>query len=113
MAQKVHIVLVDDIDGSDADETVTFGLDGTTYEIDLTDANAEKLREALAPYVGHARRLSGGRRGRGRQRAAAPAVAPSGPTPADLRDWARANGYEVSDRGRVSSAIREAYDAEH
>ena len=56
MAQRVHVVLVDDIDGSDAGETVTFGLDGSTYEIDLNEKNAAALREALSPYVGHARR---------------------------------------------------------
>ena len=68
MAQKVHIVLEDDLDGSDATETVTFGLDGTTYEIDLNDKNAGKLRDALAPYVGHARGVGGPRRGRKVQR---------------------------------------------
>ncbi len=112
MAQKVHIILVDDIDGNDADETVSFGLDGASYEIDLTAENAESLREALAPYVGHARRLSGSRRssGGGRRGRARPADT-AGPTAAELREWARENGYEVSERGRVSAEIREAYDA--
>ena len=64
MAQKVNIVLVDDIDGSDAIETVSFGLDGTSYEIDLNDKNAAALRDALAGYVGHARKVTGSRRGR-------------------------------------------------
>ena len=65
MAQKVNIVLVDDLDGTEATETVAFGLDGTTYEIDLNDANAAALREALSGYVGHARKVTGGgRRGR-------------------------------------------------
>ncbi|WP_235736933.1 histone-like nucleoid-structuring protein Lsr2 [Nocardioides alcanivorans] len=109
MAQKVNIILVDDIDGSDADETVTFALDGVNYEIDLTAGNAEKLREALAPYVGHARRVSG-RRTTGRRSGGAAA---SGPSPSDIRDWARSNGYEVSERGRVSAEIRQAYDAAH
>ncbi|WP_110208423.1 histone-like nucleoid-structuring protein Lsr2 [Nocardioides daejeonensis] len=107
MAQKVNIVLVDDIDGSEADETITFGLDGTSYEIDLNSANAEKLREALAPYVGHARKVGGGRRA-GRR-----AATSSGPSAADVRDWARSNGYEVSDRGRVPAEVREAYNAAH
>jgi hypothetical protein len=62
MAQKVNIILVDDIDGSDASETVTFGLDGTSYEIDLNDTNAAALRDALATYVGHARKVSHRRR---------------------------------------------------
>ena len=64
MAQKVHIVLEDDLDGSDATETVSFGLDGTTYEIDLNDKNAGELRDALPSYVGHGRKVSGRRRGR-------------------------------------------------
>ena len=65
MAQKVNIVLVDDLDGSEASQTVSFGLDGTTYEIDLGDKNAAALREALAGYIGHARKVGGaGRRGR-------------------------------------------------
>ena len=62
MAQKVNIVLVDDLDGTEATETVSFGLDGTTYEIDLNDANAAALREALSGYVGHARKVTGGGR---------------------------------------------------
>ena len=60
MAQKVNIVLVDDLDGTEATETVTFGLDGTSYEIDLNDGNAASLREALSGYVGHARKVTGG-----------------------------------------------------
>ena len=64
MAQKVHIVLVDDLDGSDASQTVSFGLDGTSYEIDLNDKHAAALRDALSGYVGHARKVTGGARGR-------------------------------------------------
>jgi hypothetical protein len=110
VAQKVNIVLVDDLDGSDANETVSFGLDGTNYEIDLNDKNAAALREALAGFVGHARKVTGGTRGRrGRARAAAT----SGPSAGELRAWGRSNGFEVSDRGRVSAEVREAYDAAH
>ena len=61
MAQKVQIILEDDLDGGEADETVSFALDGTSYEIDLNEANATKMREALAPYVGHARKVTGSR----------------------------------------------------
>ena len=105
MAQRVHIVLEDDLDGTKADETVSFGLDGSSYEIDLSAENAGKLREALAPYVGTARRVSGrsGRKaGRGRS---------VGPSPSEIREWARENGYDVSDRGRVSADIKAAYEA--
>jgi hypothetical protein len=103
MAQKVHIVLVDDLDGSDAEETVTFGLDGATYEIDLNSTNAAKLRAAVTPYVGHARRV-GGRRGIRK-------AASNGPSAAEIRAWARSNGYDVPDRGRVSAEVRSAYEA--
>ncbi|HEY3016787.1 MAG TPA: Lsr2 family protein [Nocardioides sp.] len=106
MAQKVHIVLVDDIDGSEAEETVAFGLDGAAYEIDLNSQNAAKLRDALSAYVGHARKV-GGRRGGGRK------VTAGGPSAAEIREWARANGHDVPDRGRVSADVRAAYDAAH
>ena len=102
MAQKVNIVLVDDIDGSEASETVVFAIDGRDYEIDLSDANAQKLRDAIAPFVAHARRPERRRRGRN-----------DGPSPADIRAWARDNGFEVPDRGRVSSQVRDAYIAAH
>ena len=106
MAQKIHIVLEDDLDGSEATETVTFGLDGTTYEIDLNDKNAAKLRDALAGYIGHGRKVgSAPRRGR---KAAASA---GGTSAKEIRDWARSNGYEVPDRGRVSADVRAAYEA--
>ena len=109
MAQKVQILLVDDIEGGDADETVRFGLDGVDYEIDLSTGNAEELRNALAAYVGSARRV-GGRRRSGRRSGSSNTA---GGSAAAIREWARANGYEVSDRGRVSAEIREAYAAAH
>lgn len=107
MAQRVNIVLVDDIDGSEAAETVAFGLDGTSYEIDLNDKNAAKLRDALANYVGHARKVGGARRGR------AATKSTGGASAKDVRDWARANGHKVPDRGRIPADVREAYDAAH
>jgi hypothetical protein len=109
MAQRVNIILVDDIDGGDADETVTFGLDGSTYEIDLSSKNAAKLRDAVAPYVGHARKVSG-RRSAGGRRAAG---AGNGPSAREVREWARANGWNLSDRGRVAAEVRQAYEAAH
>ena len=105
MAQQVNIVLVDDIDGTPADETVSFALDGKEYEIDLNTKNAQKLRDAVAPYLGHARRAGGRRRGR--------SASGTGPSPADIRAWARDNGFNVPDRGRVASEVREAYLAAH
>ena len=108
MAQKVNIVLVDDIDQSDADETVTFGLDGKEYAIDLTTKNAQSLRDALAPYVAHGRPVSG----RGARRASAKAAA-GGTAPSEIRAWARDNGFDVPERGRVAAEVREAYAAAH
>ncbi|SDC79328.1 histone-like nucleoid-structuring protein Lsr2 [Nocardioides lianchengensis] len=110
MAQKIHIVLEDDLDGSEASETVTFGLDGSNYEIDLNDKHAAALRDALATYVGHGRKVGSAPR-RGRKAAATSAT--SGPSAREIRDWARENGHDVPDRGRVSSEVREAYDAAH
>jgi len=106
MAQRVNIVLVDDIDGSDASETVAFGLDGTSYEIDLNEKNAAKLRDALAAYVGHARKVGGGRRTRATAKAAA-----GGASAKEIRDWARANGHKVPDRGRIPADVRAAFEA--
>ncbi len=109
MAQRTLVIIEDDIDGSDASETVAFSLDGTSYEIDLNEANAAALREAFAPYVGVARRAGRARSsaGRGSRRSA--------PSPASelgaIREWARANGHQVSDRGRIPAEIREAYEA--
>jgi hypothetical protein len=106
MAQKVNIVLVDDIDQSEADETVSFGLDGKNYVIDLNAKHAKALREALAPYVGHGRPDGARRSGARKARAA-------GSSAGDIRDWAKANGFEVSERGRISSEVREASAAAH
>ena len=109
MAQKVNIVLVDDLDGSEASETVTFGLDGSTYEIDLNDANAAALREALAGFLGHARKTTGGSR---RTRRSSGSTSSSSHTK-DVREWAKAQGMEVSERGRISADVQQAYDAAH
>ncbi|MCU1573884.1 MAG: hypothetical protein JWO93_1966 [Micrococcaceae bacterium] len=109
MAQKVKIILVDDVDGGTADETVRFGLDGTSYEIDLSGGNAENLRSALQPYVAKARKVSG--------RSGAPAKnKPASGRSQDvgaIRAWARENGYEVRERGRIQAEIQEAYHSAH
>ncbi|MGN0065602.1 MAG: Lsr2 family protein [Nocardioides sp.] len=104
MAQKVSIILVDDLDGSEATQTVSFGLDGASYEIDLNDDNAAALREAFAGYVGHARKVTGPRR-------ATKKASGSGVDTKAVREWARANGHEVSDRGRVPAELVAAYEA--
>ena len=107
MAQKVNIVLVDDLDGTEATETVSFGLDGSSYEIDLNDANAAALREALGGYVGHARKVTGG------GRRARKAGAGSSTNTKEVREWAKGQGMEVSERGRISADVQQAYDAAH
>jgi Lsr2 len=115
MAQRVQIVLEDDLDGGVAAETVTFGLDGVSYEIDLSDKNAGKLRDEFATWIGHARR-SGGRRAAGRRSGSGSSNTSSASSRRDLsavRAWARSNGHQVSDRGRVSAAVQEAYDKAH
>ena len=110
MAQRVNVVLVDDLDGSEAAETVNFGLDGANYEIDLSPDNATKLREALALYVGHGRRTGGRRKGSGQGTAtSARSGGTSGPPASEIRAWARENGFDVPERGRVSSEVREAF----
>lgn len=106
MAQRVQIILEDDYDGGEADETVAFGLDGSDYEIDLSSDNASKLRDALAPWIASARK-TGGRRARRSARQA------NGPGSAEIRAWAQENGYQVSSRGRVPAEVREAYAKAH
>lgn len=110
MAQKVQVTLVDDIDGSKADETISFSLDGASYEIDLTREHATALRESLAEWIGHARR-SGGRRAPARRRSTGGSGggASADSDAAKIREWARENGYTVSERGRISAEVREAY----
>jgi hypothetical protein len=109
VAQRQVVILEDDLDGGDAEETVLFALDGSSFEIDLNKANAGKLRDALGKYVHAARKVSARAGGRGRGRGTAVRAGGSGNT-AKIREWARANGYEVSDRGRVPANITEAYE---
>jgi hypothetical protein len=114
MAQRVNVVLVDDIDGEDASETVTFGLDGVEYEIDLNESNAQALRDSLARYIDAGRRATSKRRSSGGRRGRRVASGgDSGPSASEIRAWARENGWDVPERGRVSAEVREAYAAAH
>ena len=122
MAQKVQVILVDDVDGGEASETVSFALDGVSYEIDVSEKNAAELRDALAPWVGHARRVGGrsggsGGSGGGRAKASGGGGGRSRGNSkfdlADVRSWARENGFQVSDRGRVSGEVLAAYEKAH
>ncbi len=114
MAQRVTVQLVDDTDGTEAAESVTFGLDGVTYEVDLSEPNADRMRESLAEFVAAARRVKGSRGYRTARRTGGTA-----PTAVDreqnraMREWANRNGYNVSDRGRISAAVQSAYHAAH
>lgn len=113
MAQRTLVQLVDDLDGKPLEdgkgETVTFSLDSTDYEIDLNEENASELRDALSPYVKAARRV-GGRRRRARNPGGARRDSAQ---LKDVREWAKAHGHKVSDRGRIPRSVMEAYDEAH
>jgi hypothetical protein len=122
MAQKVHVIRTDDLENDDvpADETISFALDGTNYEIDLTEKNAAELRDALSRYVQAARKVgrggssSGGRAsGGGRSRATGGGGRMDREQAGAIREWARRNGHQVSDRGRIPSSVVEAYESAH
>ncbi|HEV8116339.1 MAG TPA: Lsr2 family protein [Acidimicrobiales bacterium] len=111
MAQEVFVSLTDDLDGSEADETIMFALDGAGYEIDLNAKNAAALRKALDKYVANARksaRPTAGRRGRPSARRGG---GNAGPDPKAVRLWAQENGLEISSRGRVPAEIIDRYRA--
>lgn len=115
MAQRTTVVMVDDLDGTESDDvqTVGFGLDGVTYEIDLSADNAKELRESLADFITNGRkigkfgkplvRVAGGVGGSGRSKEQLQAI----------RDWAKANGHAVSDRGRIPADVLAEFDAAH
>jgi Lsr2 len=110
VAQKVQVILVDDVDGGSADETVSFSLDGVAYEIDLSTRNAAAFRDSLAQYVGTARKVGtrSSSRGAGRRRSSG-----GDNRTAQIREWARANGHKVNERGRIPATVVEAYDKAH
>jgi Lsr2 len=115
MAKRTIHMLVDDIDGGEADETVRFAVDGVAYEIDLSEKNATKMRDALARYVAAGSKVS--RNGGGQARpAAAPRARGSAAVDRDqnraIREWAQAKGIGVSDRGRIKQEIVDRYHAE-
>jgi hypothetical protein len=108
MAQKVQVLLVDDTDGSEAIETVSFGLDGLSYEIDLSSGNAARLRTELARYVERARKAGSTTARRRRQRDGA-----GREHSARIREWAKSRGLQVNERGRIPATILAEYDAAH
>jgi len=103
MAQKTVVYLIDDIDGTDATDTINFAIDGTNYEIDLNEKHAAELRAAFEKWATHARTVTARRTRRTSTRASGTSDA------AKIREWAKEHGYEISERGRVPAEIREAY----
>lgn len=112
MAQKHIVQLIDDLDQGVAEETVSFALDGSNYEIDLSAKNAAKLRDSLAQYVANARRASRGvRPAAGPARRGRPARGDREQTHA-IREWARKNGHKIGEKGRIPAQILEAYHSQ-
>jgi hypothetical protein len=109
MAQITQVKLVDDLDGGEAAESLAFSLDGKSYEIDLSDSHAAALRDAFAPFITNARRAGSGPKVVSRQRMTMRTGRAREETAA-IREWANANGLEVSKRGRISSTVLEAYE---
>lgn len=121
MAQRVQIILEDDIDGGVADKTIQFGWDGSGYEIDLSDKHAGEFEQTMRRWLENARRVSAARRSSGKRQpvAAASSTAPRVITRADpaqlkaIRTWARSTGLQISDRGRIAASVVEAFEAAH
>lgn len=106
MAQRTQILYVDDMDGSEAEGTVRFGLDGTDYEIDLSKKHADQLAKAIGPYIEAARKVSSSRR-------PAKGARPVRHDQSDVRAWARGQGLKVSDRGRIPADVLARYESAH
>lgn len=114
MAQRVIRSFIDDIDGSEAERTFTFAVDGTNYEIDLSSENIREFNDAIAGFVESARKIRGASTpGRRPRSSASMTVRQSREQVQAIRDWARQNGYEVSDRGRIPLKVQEAFDSSH
>ncbi len=108
MSKSVSVIITDDLDGSESAETVSFGFDGVTYEVDLGKKNRARLEKALAPFIEAGRRVPRGGRRRGASRSGGSSV-----DRADVRAWARTADLKVSERGRISSDIMRQYGAAH
>jgi hypothetical protein len=106
MAQKVSVILIDDMNGGEADETVEFGLDGTSFEIDLSHGNSQELRDLLKPYIDKGRKVTNTARRPSRSRATASDEARN----KEMRAWAKAQGLKVNERGRVPADIVAKYE---
>ena len=111
MAQKIQTLFIDDIDGGAAEGTVRFALDGTEYEIDLNAKHSEELRSAIGKYVTHARKVGGSARRAGRTAGRTSRGAGSALNTTEIRTWAREQGYDIKDRGRVPADLVAKYQA--
>lgn len=109
MAKKIVVLLEDDIDGSEANETISFALDGREYEIDLNDGHASELRETLSRFTTAGRQVAGGR---GRP-VARTKSSQDGPDAKAVRLWAAENGIQVNTRGRIQADVVERFEAAH
>ena len=113
MAKQTTVTLIDDIDGSEADESVEFAIDGKSYEIDLSAANSERLRDALAPFVSAARRTGTRRSSSGSASSGSGRQSTDRELNQAIREWAQKEGMKISERGRIPSNVLEAYHAAH
>ena len=113
VAKQTTVTLVDDLDGSVADEQVEFAMDGKAYEIDLSSANSARLREALAPFISAARRTGGRRRSGGGGAVATARPSTDREQNQAIREWAQKQGLKISERGRIPSNVLEAYHQNH
>ncbi len=111
MAQKVQTLFIDDIDGGEAEGTVRFALDGTEYEIDLSTKHSDELRSTLGKYVTHARKTGGTARRGVRTATRAGRAAGPGLNTTEVRSWARENGFDIKDRGRVPAELVAKFQA--
>jgi len=113
MAQKKQVVLTDDIDGSEATQTLTFAFQGVSYEIDLNDDHASALEESFHDWIGSARKVTGSRGAKPRRSSVSAGASGSGRDLNEVRTWLRSNGHKVAERGRVSQTLLEEYDKGH
>lgn len=113
MAQKTQVVLTDDMDGSEATQTLSFAFQGVSYEIDLNDDHASALEESFSDWIAAARKVSAARGGKTRRGSAATTAPDSGRDVNEVRTWLREQGHQVADRGRIAANLLEEYDKAH
>lgn len=113
MAQKVITEFIDDIDGSPAERTFTFAVDGTNYEIDLSAENIAEFKSAIGGFIESARKVKGTSNGRRARSTGGGGGAQSRGQTRAVREWARQHGHNISERGRIPASIQQAFDQAH